>query len=83
MEKICFLLQNIRNAYFDINQKTNDYNAVIVKMNDKMLLYRKQDFRSILGFMEGTGIYKQYLTIINNKIYIQEKNRCYIYSSLN
>lgn len=77
-----FVAKDIEDAYFDINQKTNDYNAVIVKKNDEIILYRKQGFHSILGLMGGTGIYKQYLKIINNKIYIQEKNRCYIYSSL-
>lgn len=65
------LIKNIENK--------ESFNAVINKEKNKIIVYRLQVFHQIRGFDPSYGIYKQYLKVFGNKIYIQDGNDCSVY----
>lgn len=70
-----FVAENLDRAGFLIKQNSRYYNAIILKKEDDIIVERIQVFK--MG--GGAGTYLQSLKIHNQKIYIQEGNKCYVY----
>lgn len=78
-----FVAESIPKAYSIIERKPNSYSAVLFKKKNKNIILRTTSYHAIFGFGGGIGYYRQYMKIINGKIYIQEADRCYVYSLSN